>query len=72
MVPPPAPLTCIRFSCYVSYVKKVIHYMLLQEYHKRRLIYAQRHRNDDIPEYYREGEPIPKHLLFEIIKLRRF
>ena len=70
MVPPPEPMTCLRLSCYFAFIGRVVRYMMLQEYHKRRLMYAQRHRNDDIPEHYRTGEPVPDHLLWEIIKLR--
>lgn len=69
MVPPPAPMTCLRLSCYLAFIKRVINYMILNEYHKRRVMYAERHK-EDIPEHYRTGEPVPKHLLWEILKLR--
>ena len=68
-VPPPQPMTCIRLSCYLDYVKRVLHYMTVLEYHKRRMRYAEKHKDKDIPEHYRTGDPLPNHLTWEIIKL---
>lgn len=70
-VPPPAPMTCIKFSCYLAFVKRVIAYGLLLEYHRLRVKYAEGHGN--APERYRTGEPAPvtaREAIKEIVKLR--
>ncbi len=72
-VPPPAPMTCIKFSCYRAFVKRVITYGLLLEYHRLRVKYAEKHRDRHIPERYRTGEPAPttaREAIKEILKLR--
>jgi hypothetical protein len=68
----PEPLTCIRFSCYLRFLKRVFWYVVLSEYHKRRAEYAEKHRDEAIPEKYRTGEDAPEgwHLFVEIFKLR--
>ena len=65
-------MTCLRLSCYLAYVKRVLWYMQLCEYHKRRAIYAERNRHKEIPERYRTGEDTPTgfRLLIETLKLR--
>jgi len=57
----------------MRYLKAIAEYVLLCEYHKRRAMYAERHRDVDIPERYRTGEDAPTglRLLTEILRLRR-
>jgi len=68
--PPPKPMTCLRLSCYFAYVGRVVKYMLTNAYHTRRIRYAESHRDKLIPESYRTGDPVPKHLILALIKLR--
>jgi len=71
-IPPPAPLTCPSFRCYLKFVLRVIRYGFVLEYHKRRVAYCEAHREKDIPDYYRTGEPSPetvREAVKEILKL---
>ena len=71
-IPPPAPLTCPSFKCYLRYVGRVIRYGFILGYHKRRVAYCEQHRYEDIPEHYRTGDPSPvtvREAVREIIKL---
>lgn len=81
----PAEPTCFTVECITAYQRQfdmwveecrglVDFHALLGEYHSARCKYCQEHRNDDIEEKYRTGEPSPQTLeeaKEEITKLRR-
>lgn len=81
---PPEP-TCFTVECIKAYQKKfdawtekckelVDFYKLLSQYHSARCKYCEEHRNDEIEEKYRTGEPSPEteeEAKKEITKLRR-
>jgi hypothetical protein len=72
-IAPPKPLTCISLHCYFGFLWRVIHYGFVLEYHRQRVKYAEKHRDGEIPERYRTGEPSPttvKQAAWEILKLR--
>jgi len=66
-------ITCMRPSCLRRYMVKSLAYMLLMLYHKKRVNYAERKRNEDIPSKYRTGDNAPSGVfrtLLEIIKIK--
>jgi hypothetical protein len=70
-IDPPA-ISCLKFHCLVRFARSVLFSYLLNRYHEKRGEYAQAHRDDEIPEYYRTGRPMPSSIpqcIKEIIKL---
>ncbi len=81
----PAEPTCFTVECINAYQEKfdkwtekckglVDFYELLSKYHSTRCKYCMEHRNDEIEEKYRTGEPSPQteeEAKREITKLRR-
>lgn len=81
----PAEPSCFTTECIKAYKRNfdtwvqvcrelVDFYQLLGEYHTARCKYCQEHRNDEIEEKYRTGEPSPtteEEAKREIAKLRR-
>jgi len=70
-------ITCMRPRCLRRYMVKSLAYMLLMLYHKKRVNYAERKRNEDIPSKYRTGDNAPSgapsgvfRTLWEIIKIK--
>jgi len=57
--PPEAP-TCLRPSCLWKYIRSAIFYVLVANYHARRVAYAEDRRHEKILERYRTGEPSPQ------------
>lgn len=75
IVTAPAPqITCLRLSCILSYLFRTLRHVVLMEYHAKRVRYAEKNRDRDIPERYRTGEPAPQTIrqaLIELIKIWR-
>jgi len=72
-VAPPGPIECVRFSCLWNYLIKSLRYVLITLYHKHRVIYAETHRDEEIPLHYRTGTPSPETgwgALKEILRLK--
>lgn len=61
-IDPPKAIECLRFSCLWNYLIASLSYTLVLLYHKRRVAYAESHRDKDILERYRTGEPSPQTL----------
>ena len=57
--PPEAP-KCLRLSCLFKYIKETIFYVLVANYHARRVTFAEANRHKKILERYRTGEPSPQ------------
>ncbi len=77
---PPASADCVdlyrkKYRIWLDYCKeKMDFYDALRNYHSARCAYCMRHRNDEIEEKYRTGEPPPQTIeetKREIRKLRR-
>jgi len=69
----PAPINCIKPRCLARYIYKSLLYTMLLLYHQERVIYAEAHRKDIIPDKYRTGEDSPKTIrgnIWEIMKLK--
>lgn len=63
-------IKCMK--CVGKYLKDSIYYALLMKYHARRVLYAEAHRNEEIEEKYRTGNPAPENIrqtIVELIKL---
>lgn len=72
-IEPPGQISCVKITCLWKYTIKSIKYVLIELYHKYRVEYAEKHRNDDIPMDYRTGENTPTgivKLLIEIFRLK--
>ena len=68
----PSPPKCFRFSCLWNFYLKVVECWLISNYHRRRVVYAERKRHEIIPLKYRTGENAPetiKQAIWGIIKL---
>ena len=68
----PKPPSCAQPRCITRFLKESLLVALLSVYHGKRVKYATSHRDDDIPEYYRSGRPMPvsiKQAIWEILKL---
>lgn len=59
---PKAP-TCLRPSCLWRYLLDSIRYVLIANYHAKRVAYAEAKRHSKIPQRYRTGEPAPSTIL---------
>lgn len=72
-ITPPEAIKCLKVSCLWGYLKESLRYVLVTLYHKHRIIYAETHRDEDIPARYRMGEPSPDTIwktVKEIIRLQ--
>ena len=70
---PPTPPICPKFKCLWKFFWRVVYHGLLNEYHKARVEYAEKHRRKEIPMKYRTGEDAPQNIhqaILGIIKLR--
>jgi len=70
---PPPVIRCMTLSCLRRYLVDSWRYTLILMYHKYRTIYAEKHRNENIPEHYRTGDNSPTSImgaLWAIFKLR--
>lgn len=59
-IAPPGVIKCVRLSCLWNYLVLSLRYVLISLYHKHRVIYAEAHRDEDIPIHYRTGTPAPE------------
>jgi len=72
-VAPPDAIKCVSLGCLWRYLLESLRYTLVMLYHKYRIIYAETHRDEDIPAHYRMGEPAPDSVwktVKEIVRLR--
>ena len=72
-VQPPESPRCTRPKCLYRFFKDILLCALLSYYHQKRVIYVEKHRNRNIPERYRTGEPSPENIwqaVLTILKLK--
>lgn len=58
-IPPPEAPKCLSVPCLWRYFIAALFYVLLANYHARRVAYAEANRDKTILERYRMGEPSP-------------
>lgn len=56
---PPPPPSCLTPKCLFMYLGDVLYFVLLANWHQRRVAYAEKNRDKKILERYRTGEPAP-------------
>lgn len=61
-IPMPAAPTCLLPHCLIKYFWSALFYILVANYHARRVAYAEANRNKVILERYRTGEPSPQNI----------
>ena len=59
-IKPPSPPSCLSLKCLIKYFKDSLFFVLLSNYHTRRVLYAEAHRGEKILERYRIGQPSPQ------------
>ena len=68
----PDPPQCFRFSCLWNFYIRVVTCWLISNYHRRRVVYAEKRRHKKIPLKYRTGGDAPetiRQIIWGIIKL---
>ena len=60
MIPVPEAPTCLTPKCLTKYFLDSLRYVLIANYHARRVAYAEANRHNKILERYRTGEPSPE------------
>lgn len=66
---PPEMPDCPKFSCLWRFPLKLFFFFLLSAYHRKRVVYAEKHRRKIIPTKYRTGEYSPTNIRQAIIQI---